>query len=167
MARLLARTAIALALLTAPAVHPASGQEPDAINRFISRIEAALAAGDRQAFVALTSIAPDNEALSLFVARWFAGTPTRVSVHERDRVGIEGGGTRLIVEVLIEQGIEGRLATWRVDLDRESSRITALSTLSVVEGLFRLALDESVQFRARNLVVAGEDLELRLEDGFV
>lgn len=168
MARLLARTAIALALLTAPGAAPAAaGQEPDAISRLMDRIETALSAGDRQAFVSLTSIAPDDEALSVFVARWFSGTPTRVSVHERDRVGLDSGGTRLVVEVLIEQGIEGRLATWRVDLDREASRITAVSTLSVVEGLFRLALDETVQYRARDLVVASEDLQLRLEDGFV
>jgi hypothetical protein len=167
MARLLARTAVALALLTTLGAAPAAGQEPDATSRLMARVEAALAAGDRQAFVGLTSIAPDDEALSLFVARWFSGTPTRVSVHERDRVGLEGGGMRLVVEVLIEQGIEGRLATWRVDLDQPAARITAVSTLSVVEGLYRLALDESVQYRAKDLVVAGEDLQLRLDDGFV
>ena len=37
----------------------------------------------------------------------------------------------------------------------------------MVEGLYRLALDASVQYRAKNLVVTAEDLELRLEDGHV
>ena len=167
MARLIARTAIALALLTALGSAPASGQEPDAIARLLDRVEKALAAGDRPGFASLTSMAPDDEALSVFASRWFSGTPTRVSVHERDRVALERGGTRLIVEVLIEQGIEGRLATWRVDVDQAASRITAVSTLSVVEGLYRLALDESVQYRAKDLVVSAEDLQLRLDDGFV
>jgi hypothetical protein len=166
MAAMRARAMVALALLAIAAV-PARAQQPDAIARLMDRVEAVLAAGDSRAFVALTAIAPDDEALALFTARWFSATPTRVSVHERDRVGLDGGGTRLVVEVLIEQGIEGRLATWRVDLDPTASRITAVSTLSVVEGLFRLALDGSVQYRANDLVVTSEDLQLRLDDGYV
>jgi hypothetical protein len=166
MAAMRARAMVALTLLALVAAS-ARAQEPDPIDRLMARVEAVLAGGDARAFAALTTIAPDDEALALFTARWFSATPTRVSVHERDRVVLQGGGTRLVVEVLIEQGIEGRLATWRVDLDQAASRITAVSTLSVVEGLFRLALDESVQYRAKDLVVTSEDLQLRLEDGYV
>jgi len=166
MTAMRARAMVALALL-ALAAAPARAQQPDAIAGLMARVEAVLAAGDSRAFVALTTIAPEDEALALFTARWFSATPTRVSVHERDRGALDSGGTRLVIEVLIEQGIEGRLATWRVDLDPTASRITAVSTLSVVEGLFRLALDESVQYRAKDLVVTSEDLQLRLEDGYV
>jgi hypothetical protein len=166
MAAMRARAMVALTLLALVAAS-ARAQEPDPIDRLMARVEAVLAGGDARAFAALTTIAPDDEALALFTARWFSATPTRVSVHERDRVVLQGGGTRLVVEVLIEQGIEGRLATWRVDLDQAASRITAVSTLSVVEGLFRLALDESVQYRAKDLIVTSEDLQLRLEDGYV
>jgi hypothetical protein len=87
-------------------------------------------------------------------------------VHERDRVATATGETRLTVEVLLERGIEGRLATWQVDLDA-MAHITAISTLSVVEGLFRLSLDETRQYRARNLVVTAEDIEMRLDEGVV
>ena len=76
---------------------------------------------------------------------------------------------RLTVEVLVETGRQGRLATWQLDVDRGPAgwRIVAAATLSVVEGLFRLALDETTQYRARNLVITAEDLELRLDDGVV
>ena len=37
----------------------------------------------------------------------------------------------------------------------------------MVEGLFRLTIDETSQYRARNLVVTAKDLELRIDDGVV
>jgi hypothetical protein len=115
-------------------------------------------------------LSANEEPLRVFLERWFVQTTTRATVHERDRV--ERGGPnalRLTVEVLVETGNQGRLATWRLDIDRAANgwRIVAASTLSVVEGLFRLAIDETSQYRARNLVVTAEDLEVRLDDGVV
>jgi len=45
--------------------------------------------------------------------------------------------------------------------------ITGATTLSVVEGLYRFSLSAERQFKAHDLVVRSEDLELRLPDGFV
>ena len=160
---------LAVALVVALAVGNRGGlraQPGDPVETMLQRVESALASGDRQAFLALTTIPAGDQALPHFLERWFSPVTTRVSVHERDRSAIGTGQTRLVVEVLIEQGAEGRLTTWRVDLDA-NARITAIATLSVVEGLFRLSLDETRQFRARNLVVKAEDLEIRLNDGTV
>jgi hypothetical protein len=158
---------VALAVVLIMALGSGMGAQPrDPVEALLLGVESALASGDRKAFLALTTLAPDDETLSPFLDRWFSPATTRVSVHERDRIGVGTGETRLTLEVLIEQGFESRLATWRVDLNA-GARITAVSTLSVVEGLFRLSLDETRQFRARNLVVTAEDIEIRLDDGVV
>ena len=162
--------AVLVALVLVLAASTPTPAQPDAIEAMLNLVEVSLVGGDRQAFVALTTRSADEEPLRGFVERWFVPGTTRATVHERDRV--ERGGPdalRLTVEVLVESGRQGRLATWRVDIDRGQGgwRIVDAATLSVVEGLYRLALDETVQYRARNLVVTAEDLELRLEDGVV
>jgi len=144
--------------------------QPEGIDVLLNRVEASLTRGDGQVFTALTTLSADDQSLRVFLERWFLTTTTRATVHERDRV--ERGGPnalRMTVEVLVEAGNQGRLATWRLDIDRGAAgwRIVAATTLSVVEGLFRLAIDETVQYRARNLVVTAEDLELRVDDGVV
>ena len=144
--------------------------QPEGIDVLLSHVEASLTKGDRQAFTALTTLSADDESQRVFLERWFVPTTTRAAVHERDRVERAGpDALRLTVEVLVEAGNQGRLATWRLDVDRSPAgwRIVAATTLSVVEGLFRLALDETFQYRARNLVVTAEDLQLRLDDGVV
>ncbi len=157
-------------LLLVLAVSSTTPAQPEAIDVLLNRVEAALTGGDRQAFAALTTMSAGDQRLQVFLERWFLPSTTRATVHERERV--ERGGPqalRLTVEVLVEAGREGRLATWRLDLERGASgwRIVSAATLSVVEGLFRLAIDETSQYRARNLVVTAEDLELRLDDGVV
>jgi hypothetical protein len=158
-----------LAVWLVLAATPASAQ-PEAIGVLLNRLETALASGDRQAFGQLTTRGLDDAQLRTFLDRWFLPETTHARLHERDRV--ERGGPdalRLTVEVLVEARDQARLATWRLDLQRDTSgwHIAAVTTLSVVEGLFRLALDQTTQYRARNLVVAAEDLELRLDDGVV
>ena len=148
------RARVALLLLLALASAGPTPAQPEGIDVLLERVEASLTGGDKQAFVALTRIPAGDETFRVFLDRWFVTATTRATVHERDRV--ERGGPnalRLIVEVLVETGRQGRLATWRLDLDRDATgwRIVAATTLSVVEGLFRLTLDETAQYRARNL----------------
>ncbi len=157
-------------LLLVLAVSSPTPAQPEAIDVLLNRVETSLTGGDRQAFAALTTMSAGDQRLRVFLERWFLPTTTRATVHERDRV--ERGGPdalRLTVEVLVEAGNQGRLATWRLDFERGATgwRIVTAATLSVVEGLFRLAIDETSQYRARNLVVTAEDLELRLDDGVV
>ena len=166
--RRLGRGLLAL-VLAAAAVAPAAAQ-PDEVAALLGQVETALGTGDRAAFLALTAPPADGGGIGGFVDRWFSETTTRAAVHERDRVERDGPDRlRLTVDTLVEADRQGRLATWRLDVDRgpQGWRIVAATTQSVVEGLFRLALDETVQYRAKDLVVSAEDLELRLDDGEV
>ena len=163
------RCALVGLLLVLASSSPTPAQ-PEGIDVLLSHVEDSLTKGDRQAFTALTTLSADDELLRVLLERWFLPTTTRATVHERDRV--QRGGPhalRLTVEVLVEAGSQGRLATWRLDIDRGPAgwRIAAATTLSVVEGLYRLAIDETLQYRARNLVVTAEDLQLRVDDGVV
>ena len=159
-----------LALLLVLAGSQSASAQPDGVGLILNRVEAALVGGDRLAFAAVTTMSAGDEALRGFLERWFVPDTTRATVHERDRVERSGpDALRLTVEVLVETGRQGRLATWQLDVDQGPAgwRIVAAATLSVVEGLFRLAIDETTQYRARNLVITAEDLELRLDDGVV
>ena len=161
---------VTVALLLVLACSSPTSAQPEGVDVLLDRVETALTSGDRQAFAALTTIAAGDEPFQVFLERWFVPGTTRAAVHERDRVELGGpNALRLTVEVLVESERQGRLATWRLDLERDAPgwRIVATGTLSVVEGLYRLALDETSQYRARNLVITAEDLELRVDDGVV
>jgi hypothetical protein len=159
---------VALVLATTVAV-PATAQVDD-LALLLNRVEESLVAGKLPAFLALSTLDADSEPVRTFTNRWFTPATTRATIHERDRA--ERGGPdrlRLTVEVLIEAGRQARLATWRLDVDRGAAgwRVADVATQSVVEGLFHLALDETVQYRAKNLVVMAEDVSIRLEEGDV
>lgn len=105
-------------------------------------------------------------------------------------------GLRLIVDVLTERGDRGTVSTWRLDLepvatDRQARptdapgspapnttgesavpqgpawAIRAQDRLSFVEGLYRLRLDRTRQYRANGLRIHAEDLRLTVRDGIV
>ena len=63
----------------------------------------------------------------------------------------------------------GASGTWQVDAREEPAawRITSLKTLGFIDGLHRLQLDTTRRFRATNLRVTAEDLELVLPHGSV
>ena len=104
---------------------------------------------------------------------------TRVVVKERDRTALQGTlpgeGFRLVVEVFIEAGPRGRIATWNLDirrprgddLSRQPWRILTQDRLASIEGLYRLSLHPEKQFVAKNLVLKSIDFELRLPSGDV
>ena len=79
-----------------------------------------------------------------------------------------------MVEILVERGSRARIETWRLDIRRvptetneDEWRIAGQQSLTSVDGLYRLALNPSRAYRARNLVVRSDDLEIRLPDGYV
>jgi len=143
---------------------------PDAIERLVARLEQALSGGDRAALLTLTARDTDAASLDDFAAA--AGTnPTRVVVKERDRLPLENGKQQILLEVFVEHGMEGGLATWRMDLrppvgktDPEW-RIERLEMVSTLSGLYRLTLNTARQFDIRNLVVTGTDLTLEMPSG--
>lgn len=168
---------------------PAAAQPPDApdpeellIARALQRVERALAAGDRAAWLSLISVIADADAAGQFFDASVPPGVTRAVVHERDRQPLEGAlpgdGYRLVVEVFIESGPRGQLSTWQLDIRRPASagadeqgespwRIVGQERLSQVDTLHRLALNAERVFQARDFVISSVDFDLRLASGSV
>lgn len=157
-ASLLAAAAPASAQPAAPA-RPAPG--------LLVRLEAVVLGGDAQALEPLLAPQIDRAALDEFSARWLVRGITRATLRERDRATTPTG-QQVVVEAFLETGLIARIATWRLDLvdaGEAGILIAGLKTLSSLEGLYRLELDETRQFQVTNLRIAAEDVELLLPRG--
>ena len=156
----------------------AEAQEHDGIRLFLDQIGRIVQTGDAGAYLAIMT-----DSASLDRARDFASTELmpgagRVVVQERDRTGLAGSlpgnGYRLMVDTFAEVGSRARVATWRLDVkrvgesgaDREWA-IADQERVSSVENLYRVGLNPSRQFTARDLHIAVEDMDLTLADGSV
>src|SRR6185503_21320600 len=78
------------------------------------------------------------------------------------------------VEAIAEFGSRARISTWRVDVERSGAAgserewtIADEERLSSVENIYRLSLNTTKAFTARNLKIAAEDLDLSLPEGSV
>jgi hypothetical protein len=180
-----ARLLLLLALLPTPAfaeqvpVRPAIDPEELSLQAFLQAVETSISTMDRARWLALLSASADRDQGSEFFDVMVPGGITRVVVKERDRSALQGAlpgeGYRLVLEVFIESGPRGRIATWRLDIRRPRGddigpqpwRILAQERLASIEGLHRLSLTPDKQFVARNLVLRAIDFELRLPDGDV
>ena len=165
-------TAVVLLLVVPAAAGQPVGQ-PDAIEAFVAGLEQVAAAGDKEKILALVHPETDAGDLADFLE---AATPAapRLVIKERDRVAIETGGQRLLLELFVERGLEGWVSTWRVDLKEAPKaagaksgpwRIAKMERLTVVSGLFRLSLDATRQFDVRNLTVKAPDMTLTMPSG--
>ena len=143
----------------------------------LARIENAVRTSDVDAYLDLLADGADRIA-----ARAFAADALRRNVREAaararfvrplDDVP-EDGGYELTVEVFTERGVAGRLQTWTVDVVREAAggdardewRIAGQERVDVVEGLLNLTLNPDLAYDAANLVIAGEDMTLRMTRG--
>jgi hypothetical protein len=144
---------------------------PDAVERLVVRLEQALSTQDRAALLALSVKDTDASSVDEF-AESIGSEPTRVVVKERDRLPGENGRQEVLLEVFVEKGIEGRLATWRMTLRPPASktdvndwRIERMESLSNVFGLYRMSLNATKQYDIRNLVLTGTDLTLEMAAG--
>ena len=181
---MLARLCFLGALIAVPAF---AGQVPSraldeedlSIQAFLQAVETSISTTDRARWTDLLSPGADNDqALEFFDAMVPQGI-TRVVVKERDRSGLQGTlpgeGFQLVIEVFMETGPRGRIATWRLDirrprgedLGRQPWRIQAEDRLASIEGLHRLSLNPEKQYAAKNLVLKAIDFELRLPSGDV
>ena len=181
---MLARLCVLGALIAAPAFagqvpSRALDQEDLSIQAFLQAVETSISTTDRARWTDLLSPTADkDQALEFFDAMVPQGI-TRVVVKERDRSALQGAlpgeGFQLVVEVFMETGPRGRIATWRLDirrprgeeLGRQPWRILAEDRLASIEGLHRLSLNPEKQYAAKNLVLKAIDFELRLPSGDV
>jgi hypothetical protein len=149
----------------------APAQQPGGagIDRLVDAIERAAAAGDGEALIAMSQVVVEPSAFDEFVRSMTVPKPTRAAVKERDRAPLDAGRVRLILETLTDRNAEGRVATWRVDVERTEAsdewRIVYVERLGMISGLFRLSLDASVEYDVKNLVIRAPDLTLTLPAG--
>jgi hypothetical protein len=167
-----ARVLICLGLLlpAATSFAQAPSRPQDGVSALVGLIESAIAAGDRDGLVALGAGEQGRASLEEFAALLTTPAATRVVVNERDRVSMEGGAQRVILEIFSERGSEARLGTWRIDVKagaREMDRwtIAGVTRLSVISGLYRLSLDADTQYDVHNLTVRGPDLTIQMSSG--
>jgi type II secretory pathway pseudopilin PulG len=176
-----------LSLLLAFALPAFAGQVPVrsddsediSIQNFLQALETAISTSERGRWLDLLSPSADrDQALEFFDAMVPQGI-TRVVVKERDRSGLQGTlpgeGFRLVLEVFMETGPRGRIATWRLDIrrprgediGRQPWRITSEDRLASIEGLHRLSLNSEKQYAAKNLILKAIDFEVRMPAGDV
>ncbi len=164
--------AFGVSLLIAP---PAAAQTADSadVAVLLTKLETALQTGNADDFLELLVDDPEtrDQAVGFLDENTLLGA-TRVVVHEADRRTLPDvpGGLRLMLELLTERGDQGRIATWRLDLQRESASngrwtIVDQERLTFIEGLYRLSLDDTMQYRVRSLTMTAEDLTVTLPEG--
>jgi hypothetical protein len=152
-----------------PAPAQAAAQE-DGITRLVAAIQKATDEGNPDAVRALARPSLGAAQLSEFVQSLTFPRVTRASVKERDRV-LAGSRVRILLEVLTERDIEGRVTTWRADVEPVGDidgpwGITSVERLTMVGGLYRLVIDASAEYEVHNLVVNEPDLALSLPSGY-
>jgi hypothetical protein len=148
---------------------PAPAQPVDGVTQLVMSIEEAVAKGDAEALRALATGDVRVAQLSDFVQSMTFPRVSRSSIKERDRART-GDRVRLLLEVLTERGIEGRVTSWRMDAEPGAGadapwKFAHIERLTNVSGLFRLSLDGATEYDVRNLVVTAPDLTLTLPAG--
>ena len=151
-----------------------------------ARIEEHLLAADAEGLSALLQTSGDRREVERFARDAVADDITRVVVRpqllapraeedvatgDRDRDTRARGRERvtheLTLDVFSERGDEARLDTWALGLarDEEDWVIASHRSLGGIDNLYHLTLREDIQLDAANLVIAGEDLTLRMRRG--
>ena len=177
-----ARTVVAAALAAlwaAGAVPVVSAQTAvsDPVAIVLTNLERALASGNRDTFAALFASGVADVGIRIYANDLLRPGVVEAVVKERERAPLEGvppgDGFRTVSDLFIATSGRGRVLTVGIDIrrpaggDLNSWRIVGFESLSSVDGLYKLRLNTTTQFAARNLVVRSEDLELTLEDGTV
>jgi hypothetical protein len=160
--------ALLLIVMLGPGSAAAQPRSDDPATAVVEQLEAAVAAGKPDAIVRLGTAA-DAPGVR-FLASLADTAPTRVIIKERDRAALEPAGERLLVEAFTEFGGESTITSWRLDLVPGTSPgparlIKEAEQLTIVNGLYKLALNPRKQFTVHNLTVTGTDLTLELPSG--
>ena len=173
-ARGLAAAVLCAVLLQQSGAVAVQSDDEGRIRAVLGGIERALRSNDRTAYLGLLAATADQTRAENFMALEFRPGVTRAVVIERDRQPLAGTlpglGYHVLVDVFVESGDRARIASWQLDIKRVDDgewRVADEERVSTVENLYRLSLNPTRQFRAKNFTVRSEDLELRLVDGMV
>ena len=170
--------AVLLLGLFAPA--PAGAQpvvDPADLEPLVAQLQSIVATSDTPGFLALLAPGADVEEAREFARDALREEISAAVVLPRFLLPLEdmpeGTGYQLTVEVFTEQGDRGRLQTWQLDVTLVTStdsrtpswHIARHVGLDSLEGLHHLTLNTSKQYNAENMIVAGEDMTLRMSRG--
>ena len=170
--------AVLLLGLFAPA--PAGAQpvvDPADLEPLVAQLQSIVATSDTPGFLALLAPGADVEEAREFARDALREEVSAAVVLPRFLLPLEdmpeGTGYQLTVEVFTEQGDRGRLQTWQLDVTLATStdsrtpswHIARHVGLDSLEGLHHLTLNTSKQYNAENMIVAGEDMTLRMSRG--
>ena len=175
-----------LAAATTAMAQSATAPSIDQFDPLVSSIETAVSAGDPSMFLAMLADDADHDAARAFAEEAFepgvdaaAARPSFLQAADEDAEPetnadiSDGGRYELTIEVFTERGRAGSLRTWRFEVTPEPAgdtplgwRITDQEEVDSIEGLIHLALRPDVAYDATNLVVVGEDMTLRMTNGF-
>ena len=163
---LLWRPAAAAALSSALQQQP----QADGVTRLVQAIEYAIRTGDGDGLRALARPDVNRARLSELSVSMTQTQVSELTLKERDRAPLTNGGQRLLLEMLTVSGGEGRVWTWRIDAvpgaPGDPWEIADVERLTVISGLFRLALDTSLEWDVHDAVVNAPDLTLTLSSGY-
>jgi hypothetical protein len=165
-----------LVLLGVPRTTWAQAPAPaDPVGSLLRNVERAMNAGDRAAFGSYFTVAPIL--VQGYIADLFVPGAVRSVIRERDRAPLEavpaGQGYRVVVEFFVETPGRARLLTASLDIKRPpdgddaSWRIVNAEGLTSLQGIYKLRLQNTVQYTAKNFVITAEDFSLTLGDGTV
>jgi peptidase M1-like protein len=171
-----------LALLLAGALActcPVSAQTPpaDGVETLLARLQTIMQGGDAAGLAALVGPAFPPDELQNFQDYLLRADTRRAVVAERDRTpltgALPGDGYRLMAELYSESSDRARIVTVLLDIRRPTGgspdtwRISGAQVLTSIDGLFRLRINTTAQFSARNFSITAEDLVVTLTDGSV
>jgi hypothetical protein len=170
--RRIALVASLLAFLSASSAGAQIAIPPaDGIARVMRDLEAVLLTGDANAYASLLLEGASVNTSEEFIDEWLQPGATRAVVMERLRAESldipAGEGYDIYVDTLVESGRNGRVGTLLIKVRRSGTawRISGLTLLTTVRGLYRLSLSPEKQYTVLNLSLNAEDFELHIPSG--
>ncbi len=167
---------LACVLLNAMPVHVQPGAA-DPVDALVRRFERVLSSGDKAAFRALFDSSVSEDDLTQHTFDLFFPGAVRTALFERSRAPLEGvpagDGFRLVIEFFMETPTRARIVTAGLDVRRpggggpDSWRISAIDSLSALDGLYKLRLNTTAPQAVRNLELRSEDVILELRAGLL
>jgi len=160
---------LAFCLVPADALRSQSaGLQDDGVTKLVFGLENAIRDGDSHAIESFLVSGNRTGSLAIFVQSLTTPRPSAATVKERDRASLGSGRGRLLLEILTVYGREANLASWRIDIEPAgdgSWRIADAERLTLINGLYRLALDTTVEYAVHDLTINAPDLTIAIPSG--
>ncbi len=178
MNRQLIKIGVTALLLSGATVTAQPVTSVSAFDPLVARLTEVVSASDVDGYLELLAVDAVREEAQLFAEETFTSGLDNVVMQARFAVPLTNDSVdveyELTIEVFAEQGNQGRLQTWRLNLqsaanadDIQPWRIQSQRIADDFVGLHHLSLDPNDRYDAANLVIVGEDMILSMAEGTV